>query len=271
MKGLSVEKEPKTGQKTSKPHDSKHVGVHVRSALFGRSSELFAFFFCREMVGFIWRGEGLTLGDDPLEADDVVVAELAHDAGFAQEVHPLLLRVAHLQGLDGHRHLLLATFQGALVDLPEFACPKDGGGSKPVPFLPSPAQGQAGDRAPWGPTGADDLLAGDGGRRDLGGEFEHGLVGVLIGVRVHVGLEWLQLVCWGGAGAVSPPTCPHHPTCATTEPPPQAHHPGAHQTWRSRRPRGTGVTASSSSCRKAVFCPKTHLSGGKNWDFFFFF
>lgn len=209
MKGLSVEKEPKTGQKTSKPHDSKHVGVHVRSALFGRSSKLF---FCREMVGFIWRGGTLTLGDDPLEVDDVVVAELAHDAGFAQEVHPLLLRVAHLQGLDGHRHLLLATFQGALVDLPEFACPEEGGGSKPVPFLPSPAQGQSTEPPPCGPTGADDLLAGDGGRGDLGGELEHGLVGVFIGVRVHVGLEWLQLVCWGGQE-------PCHPRPVPTVPP----------------------------------------------------
>lgn len=56
-----------------------------------------------------------------------------------------------------------------------------------------------GDEATRGPTGADDLLAGDGGRRDLGGELEHGLVGVFVGVGVNVGLEGLQLV-WGVPG-----------------------------------------------------------------------
>lgn len=63
-----------------------------------------------------------------------MVAELPHDAGLAQEVHTLLLRVAHLECLDGHRHLLLALLQGALVDLPEFSCSGQQRSSKRVPF-----------------------------------------------------------------------------------------------------------------------------------------
>lgn len=47
----------------------------------------------------------LTLSDHPLQVDDVLVVELAHDGGLGQEVLPLLLRVARLQGLDGHRHV----------------------------------------------------------------------------------------------------------------------------------------------------------------------
>lgn len=87
------------------------------------------FFWEIGVVLFFWGGVGgtLTLGDDPLQADDVVVAELAHDGGLAQEVHPLLLRVTHFQGLDGHRHLLLAALQGAPVDLSEFSYSQKGG------------------------------------------------------------------------------------------------------------------------------------------------
>jgi hypothetical protein len=33
------------------------------------------------------------------------MVKLAHDAGLAQEVLPLLLRVAGLQGLDGYGHV----------------------------------------------------------------------------------------------------------------------------------------------------------------------
>jgi len=36
----------------------------------------------------------LTLGDHPLQVDDVGMVKLPHDAGFAQEVPPLLLSVA---------------------------------------------------------------------------------------------------------------------------------------------------------------------------------
>lgn len=48
----------------------------------------------------------LTFGDHSLQADDVLVGELAHDGGLAQEVLPLLFRVAGLQRLDGHGRLL---------------------------------------------------------------------------------------------------------------------------------------------------------------------
>lgn len=42
----------------------------------------------------------LTFGDDSLQADDIRVRELTHDAGLAQEVLPLFLWVPQLQGLD---------------------------------------------------------------------------------------------------------------------------------------------------------------------------
>lgn len=51
--------------------------------------------------------DGHTVGDHTLQADDVGVLELAHDGGLAQELAPLALRVATLQGLDGHAALLL--------------------------------------------------------------------------------------------------------------------------------------------------------------------
>lgn len=51
------------------------------------------------------RGHRLTFGDDSLQADDIWVRELPHDAGLAQEVLPLFLRVPRLQGLDRYGHL----------------------------------------------------------------------------------------------------------------------------------------------------------------------
>lgn len=47
----------------------------------------------------------LTFSDDSLKADDVGVIELAHDAGLAQEIPSLLLRVSSFQGFDGHADL----------------------------------------------------------------------------------------------------------------------------------------------------------------------
>ncbi len=49
--------------------------------------------------------EVLTFGDHPLEPNDVLVGELAHDGGLAEKVLPLFLCVARLQRLDCHRHL----------------------------------------------------------------------------------------------------------------------------------------------------------------------
>lgn len=64
-----------------------------------------------------------TVGDDTVEADDVGVLKLAHDAGLAEEFAALLLRVAPFQGLDGHVDLLLARYlQKATADLSEFTC-----------------------------------------------------------------------------------------------------------------------------------------------------
>lgn len=50
----------------------------------------------------------VTSRHDALQVDDVGVVELAHNAGLAQEVPPLLLRVAHFERLDGDRHVPLA-------------------------------------------------------------------------------------------------------------------------------------------------------------------
>lgn len=59
-------------------------------------------------------------GDHALQADDVRVVELAHDGCLGQEVPPLLLHVARLQGFDGDVYLPLAgQLQAALVHLPE--------------------------------------------------------------------------------------------------------------------------------------------------------
>lgn len=44
-------------------------------------------------------------------------------------------------------------------------------------------------------TSADDFLLGDVAGVDLGGELQDGHVGILVRVRVHVGLQGLQLLC----------------------------------------------------------------------------
>lgn len=64
-----------------------------------------------------------TLGHHTLQVDDVGVVELRHDAGFAQEVPSLLLRVACFQCLDGHRNLPLPwQLQAAVAHLSGFPC-----------------------------------------------------------------------------------------------------------------------------------------------------
>ncbi len=47
------------------------------------------------------------LGHHSFQMDDVGMVKLPHDAGFAQEVPPLLLRVAWFQSLNGHQNLPL--------------------------------------------------------------------------------------------------------------------------------------------------------------------
>ena len=55
--------------------------------------------------------------------DDVLVVELAHDAGLAQEVLPLLLHVARLQRLYGHSHIAASRLlQNATDHLAKLAC-----------------------------------------------------------------------------------------------------------------------------------------------------
>lgn len=57
-------------------------------------------------------------GDNTLQVDDIGVVELAHDGCLTQEVPPLLLRVARLECLDGHKDLSLAwQLQVATADL----------------------------------------------------------------------------------------------------------------------------------------------------------
>lgn len=64
-----------------------------------------------------------TFGDHALKVNDVRMVKLAHDAGFRQEVPPLFVGVASLEGLDGHADLSLARhFQAATADLTELAC-----------------------------------------------------------------------------------------------------------------------------------------------------
>ena len=66
--------------------------------------------------------------DDALQVDDVGMLELSHDARLAQEVPPLLLRVAALQRLNGHVVLLLPRdLQPASTHLPELALGGGGG------------------------------------------------------------------------------------------------------------------------------------------------
>lgn len=61
------------------------------------------------------------LCDDTLQADNVWVVKLTHDWRFRQEVPPLLLHVACLQGFDGYVYLSLTRqLQTALIHLPKF-------------------------------------------------------------------------------------------------------------------------------------------------------
>lgn len=61
-----------------------------------------------------------TIGDDAVQPDDVGVFKLPHDAGLAEELAALLLRVAPFQRLDGHVDLLLPRhLQQATADLPK--------------------------------------------------------------------------------------------------------------------------------------------------------
>lgn len=67
-----------------------------------------------------------TLGDHALQANDVGMVELAHDARLAQKVPTLLLRVPGLQRLDGHIDFPLARkFQTPLVHLSKLPCNKN--------------------------------------------------------------------------------------------------------------------------------------------------
>ena len=60
------------------------------------------------------------LGDHALQTDDVWVVKLAHDGRLGQEVPPLLLHVARLQGFDGDVYLpLTRQLQAAFVHLPK--------------------------------------------------------------------------------------------------------------------------------------------------------
>ena len=90
------------------------------------------------------------LGDHALQVDDVGMVELAHDGGLAQKVPALLLGIARLEGLDGHKDLSLArqlqVAAAYLTKLPWDRCTEKGrihsaGGST----LPLPCH-----LCPWG-------------------------------------------------------------------------------------------------------------------------
>lgn len=67
-----------------------------------------------------------TLGNHALQANDVGVVKLAHDARLAQKVPTLLLWVASLQRLNGHIDFPLAwKFQTPLVHLSKLSCNKN--------------------------------------------------------------------------------------------------------------------------------------------------
>lgn len=64
-----------------------------------------------------------TFGDHALQVNDVWMVELAHDAGLGQEIPPLFVGVASLEGLDGHADLSLARhLQAPAAHLAELAC-----------------------------------------------------------------------------------------------------------------------------------------------------
>lgn len=66
---------------------------------------------------------GPALGDHTLQSDDVRLVKLAHDRRLGQEVSPLPLRVANLQGLDGHGDFLFPNrLQAAFVHLSKLTC-----------------------------------------------------------------------------------------------------------------------------------------------------
>lgn len=63
------------------------------------------------------------LGDHALQVDDVGMVELAHDAGLAEEIPPLLFSVAGLEGLNGYKHLpFTRELQVSAAHLPKFPC-----------------------------------------------------------------------------------------------------------------------------------------------------
>lgn len=63
-----------------------------------------------------------TFGDHPFQMDDVGVIKAGHDAGFAEEVPPLLFRVTRFQGLDRDGHLSFPrNLQTAVTDFSGFA------------------------------------------------------------------------------------------------------------------------------------------------------
>lgn len=69
------------------------------------------------------------LGDNTLQVDDVGVVKLAHDGGLTQELPPLPLRVATLQGLDGYAALFLPwSLESPPAHLPKLAFRKDAKG-----------------------------------------------------------------------------------------------------------------------------------------------
>lgn len=64
--------------------------------------------------------DGTALCDHTLQSDDVGMVKLTHDGRFRQEVPPLFLHVARLQGLDGYVNFpLTRQFQAALVHFSE--------------------------------------------------------------------------------------------------------------------------------------------------------
>lgn len=72
-----------------------------------------------------------TFSDHALQSDYVGVVKLAHDGGLTEEVPPLPLRVAHLQCLDGHKHLPAAwLLQPTPAHFPKFPCRAEGTGRK---------------------------------------------------------------------------------------------------------------------------------------------
>lgn len=71
------------------------------------------------------------LGHHALQVDDVGVVELPHDARFSQEISPLLLCVAHLQGFDSHWKLAFSLqFQPSTADFSKFTFRENQKGSQ---------------------------------------------------------------------------------------------------------------------------------------------